>query len=638
MSRLFPSSSGHALGRFAALLGALLLALLLSKPASLNGDTPEYLLTTIAVASHGSPDIRLSDIQQGLALAPTLQAHLDGLAQGIRSGKPMPYPGFYRSTDGTPYAIHYFAYSALAAVPFKLLPLAGLPPLKCFQTVNLAMVFVLGLSLFRLFASPPRALAGVALYMLCGGILYWTWSSPECLSAAALLAGLCLFCSGAPLRGGLLLGAAALQNPSIVLTLGAVPPLLCCLQYQSGQGFVLNARAALRPRIVLGLMIGAALFALPPLFNLQKFGVPSIIAQIATSKELISLVRLHSLYFDLNQGMIVAVPALAAVLLLWGWRGLAAGARRQRIAALVLCVLLTVAYALPALSVHNWNSAAAGVMRYAFWAAMPLLLLLLWRLRGLQRWPMATLGMLVVVQTLAMVHASRYNELKFSPLAKLVLRHAPDWYNPEPEIFAERTDGAEAAALDRDKVHLFQADGVTVKTLYNNANLNPGAGLCAAGQVLSNGALPVATERDWLYLNGPVHCVKQLKLGPDQAEAGSSYTLAGGWSVVEREPGKAPGVWSDGQDSVLQITYAQPGAYRHMVFFGHYFEGNQRTRVKVNGVDLGWQNLQAGMPLAIPQAAGTNSLRVELSHQAPHSPGPHDGRKLAYYMLGVGLQ
>ena len=67
----------------------------------------------------------------------------------------------------------------LAAIPFKLLQLAGLPPYKCFQIVNLGFIFILGLALFRLFGCARRAMFGVGLFMLCGGVLYWNWCSPE---------------------------------------------------------------------------------------------------------------------------------------------------------------------------------------------------------------------------------------------------------------------------------------------------------------------------------------------------------------------------------------------------------------------------------------------------------------------------
>ncbi|SFU39264.1 hypothetical protein [Pseudoduganella namucuonensis] len=629
-------SSRRALGLVAIALALLILALMASKRAKLTGDSTEYVLMTVAMASHGSPDIRLDDIAQGRLLMPVLHRELAALEQGMREGKEMPLPGFYKGRDGKTYAIHFHAYSTLAALPYRLLRWTGAPPLKCYQAVNLAMVFVLGLALLRLFGTAPRALAGVALYMLCGGALYWNWTSPECLSAAALLAGLAYFCSGAPLRGGLLIGVASLQNPSIVLTLGAVPALLCCVR-PAAQGWLDGARAALRPRMLLGLALGGTLFALPVLFNLHTFGVASIIAKIGTAKELIGAGRLHSLYFDLNQGMIVAIPAMAAMLLLWGWRGMDAAQRRRRAAALALCVLLTVAYAIPAMAVHNWNSGAAGVMRYAFWSAMPLLFLLFWRLRGENRWPLPVLAVVIVAQAWAMSAADDYNEVQFGPMAKLAMARAPGLYNPEPEIFAERAGGAELAWLDPQQVHVYKVDGVAVKTMVHGDNARPGERMCGPGQTLAGGER-VAIGRGWSYLNGPVRCVARVSVGPREFTAGPAVMLGAGWSVVEQAPGQAPGLWSEGSASSLTIAYGRAGAYTQVVLAGRYFEGNRRTRVKLNGVDLGWQDLQAGAPLAIPAAAEASAVRVELQHEAPRSPGPQDGRLLAYYMLRVELQ
>ncbi|WP_310612665.1 hypothetical protein, partial [Acinetobacter baumannii] len=78
--------------------------------------------------------------------------------------------------------------------------------------VNLAAVFVLGLALRHFLKCEMRAWAGLGLFMLCGGALYWQWTSPECLSAALLLAGLLYFVGGAPLRGAVLAGLASWQN------------------------------------------------------------------------------------------------------------------------------------------------------------------------------------------------------------------------------------------------------------------------------------------------------------------------------------------------------------------------------------------------------------------------------------------
>lgn len=633
-----PVPSAGQTRNFILIMLALLLAMLVSTPAILAGDAEEYGLLTIAVASHGTPDIRQSDIDKAKPLMPGFVPALAILEQGMREQRVVPQPGFYRGSGGSTQAIHFFGYSALAAVPFKFLQLAGLPPLKCYQVLNLTFVLILGLSLLRLFGSIPKALAGVALFMLCGGYLYWGWSSPEVVSSAALLAGLVWFCSGAPLLGGLLTGIACLQNPSIVVTLGAVPLLACYLHYRSDLSLMANLRAILSARVLAGLALGFALFLLPPLYNMAQFGVPSIIAKIATDKSLISLMRLHSLYFDLNQGMIVAIPGVAAALLLWGWRGAGGTQRRARAMALAVVVLLSVAYALPALSVGNWNSGAAGVMRYAFWSAMPFVFLLLWRLRDYPRWPLVPVALVAVVQVAAMSSAHSYSHVEFSPLARWVMRTAPSLYNPEPEIFSERSEGKEDY-MDAAKVYTVKANGVAVKSMYSRANPHPEL-LCGKEPLPPADATLANSPRQWVYVNGALDCGVAVTVGVAQfVKDGQAVLLGGGWSALENKDGQGGGVWSDGNKSTMMIAFAPGQRYATLSFSGFYMAGNVRTRVRVNGADLGWFKLQDGARVTLPhQETQGQSLLVEMEHEAPHSPGPQDGRQLAFFLKQVTLR
>lgn len=618
-------------------LAIVLLALMAGRKGRLMGDSTEYLLMTAAVASHGSPDIRHADIAEVRPMMGAhMKAHLDALEQGLDDpAVTVPLPGFYRGLDGKVYAIHFSAYSVLAAAPYKLFQLTGINPVKCYQVVNLALVFVLGLALMRLFGSAPRALAGVALYLLSGGILYWNWSSPECMSAAALLAGFAWYCSGAPIRAGLMVGLASLQNPSIVLTLAALPVLAWSLQ--SGMTLLDGVKAALRPRTLAGLLLGGLLFAVPLAYNLHTFGVTSIIAKVGTTRELIGTGRLHSLFFDLNQGMIIAIPAVAAMLLLWGWRGMERAQRGRRVLALLLCCALAVAYSIPAMMVQNWNSGAAGVMRYAFWCAMPFVFLLLWRLRQATAWPRAVLGAVLLVQVLAMAAASRYSEIEFGPVASFVMRHAPALYNPEPEIFAERASGKEDYNVDPAQVYAYRVDGVAMKVLFNAGNPDFGAQLCGPGQTASGGGARHKI-RDWVYLDGPVRCSAPVDVPAQRFVAAPAVIKGAGWSVLEQPPGAPAGMWSVGDASQLQVTYPQAGAYTQLVIRGRYYDGNKRTRVIINGTDTGWHDLQDGALVGIPNAATTSTLRVELRHESPRSPGAHDGRLLALFLLQASVQ
>ena len=191
---------------------------------------------TTAIAAHGTPAIRPADMAEAASLAP--QAWFPALsrqfAQGVADGARNPVPAFYRGNDGQYYAIHFFTYSALAAVPFKLFKAIGISPFKCFQLVNLAFVFLLGVACLRLFDSATRAALAVALFLLSGGLLYFNWSSPEIMSAAGLLCALIFFITEAPLIAGAIAGIAAMQNPPIVLFIVFAPLLKLCWRLRAG--------------------------------------------------------------------------------------------------------------------------------------------------------------------------------------------------------------------------------------------------------------------------------------------------------------------------------------------------------------------------------------------------------------------
>jgi hypothetical protein len=473
-----------AFWRFAAMLAVfLLLACAFARPKH-YGDIQEYTLTTVALANHATPGIRPPDIAEARALIPEYARLFDAVQAGIASGAGAPQAGVLRGRDGF-YAMHFFAYPALAAVPFTVLRAIHADPFRCYQLVNSAAVFVLGLALFRLFGSASRAALGVLLYLLCGGMLYWQWSSPETLSATGLLAGLVLFCTGAPIAGGVLAGLGATQNPPLILFC-AFAPLLRGALAKGG---------SLTRRELAGLIICAALALLPAAFDLIQFGTPSIIGELATDPSLVTAGRLYSFFFDLNQGVVLGIPALTVALLLW----------RPRDRMTWLTCAFAVAMALPSLAATNWNSGAAGIMRYALWGSMPLLFAFLWQLRQLPRWPRALMFAVLAGQAAAMAHARSYTYIEFSPLAKHVMAAAPAWYNPEPEIFVERLQHQDAFA-DPDKAFTWTAASGASKTLYYARSQSAPGQLCGSGHALSPSNRFADAGHGWRYINGPVHC------------------------------------------------------------------------------------------------------------------------------------
>lgn len=622
--------------RFPVLVALVLCGLLALFKPHYNGDVVEYTLATVAIADHGSPDIRLEDIARVRTLLPGMFTEpFDLLERGMRAGEQGLYAAFVRGRAGDVFPVHYFGYSLLAAGPFKLFEALGIPPFKAFQAVNMAAVFVLALALRRFFGSEAKAWFGLGLFMLCGGALYLHWTSPECVSAAGLLAGLLLYTSGAPLAGSLLAGLAGQQNPTILFFFVFAPLFKLWLEYDRAQGFMANLRAQLSRRNILGLAAGMAVFALPPLFNLWQFGVPNIIAKLFSDPGLVGATRLVSFYFDLNQGMIVGIPGLLLMLLL----SLRRMDGRVR-GVLALSALMTLALALPALAVLNWNSGAAGVMRYAFWAAMPFVFALLVLLRRLPRWPLVLVAGLAASQAAAMVHARSYHYVHFSPAASLLLAHAPQLYHPEPEIFAERA-GHHDNYIRPDQVYTFLRDGAAVKTLVNAANAHLDEQLCGRGASLAPDLPQVASTRGWRYIDGPLRCVAggyvQRNFGFDALRAGEAVALVSGWSNLEANGPGWDGAWSLGARSRLRVK-ADGGAVQAVLITGNYQAPNRRTRVVVNGQDLGWHALDQAGPLALPAPARAATLDIELEHASPTSPGPGDPRLLAFFLREISVR
>lgn len=625
------------LGRFAlALLLAALALLALCAPVTEGGDFPEYNLQTVAFASHGTAELRLDDIATVRRLLPQQAGAYTLLEQDMLAGKQEVYPAFARGRAGQVYPVHFFGFPLMAAVPFTLLQWSGLPPFKCYQVLHLGLIFVLGLALLRLYGSAWKAGCGLLLFMGCGGVLYWSWSSPECLSAAALLAGLLFYTTGAPLRGGLLGGVAALQNPTILFFFGFAPLFKLIIDYQPALDWRANLRRQLAPRALLGLGLGLLLLALPPLFNLYQFGVPNIIVQKFSNADFISLTRLLSFFFDLNQGMLLALPGVLLALLCV--RG-PAGARRRGAALLAAALLFILALALPALAVLNWNSGAAGIMRYVAWALTPLLFVLLWRLSLLQRWPALPLAATAALQAAAMAHAASYSYIQFSPLAELALRHAPAHYHPEPEIFAERSAGNDDY-LNPDQVYVYPRAGTPVKRLYLAAQPGIDARLCGPGMMPGPDNRLRDTVRGWRYLDGELHCVndnaRPIRLRLADMRQGGMLRLAAGWSDAGAGGGIWDGAWSLGGRSQLVITPPPQRMVRQLTLRGHYADGNHSTRVLVNGTDLGWVALDGGQALTLP-APLQGALQIELQHAAPRAAGNGDPRLFAYFLQGVEL-
>jgi hypothetical protein len=502
-SRTHPPSIHSSRRAFGIGLFAVLLLMFCVTSVRKTGDYLEYGILSFAIASHGTPGISLSDVQEAKRLNPENDYvnFYQVLEDGIRKQSDNPATAFYRAKDGSFHPIHFFAYSALAAIPFKIFGLTGIPPLKCYQFVNLAFVFILGMALRRFYGSSQKAALALVLFFFCGGALYWNWTSPELVSAASLLAGLMLFAGGAPVRAALLVGFASMQNPPLVFFAAFAPILKLLYQRSQGASYQAAWTSSASAKDIAALAIVPILFSAPILFNLAKFGVPSQLAAVSTDPSFITGNRLFSFFFDLNQGMMIGVPALFASI---AWIVLSREGKAMRILACG-AIVFSICMAVPALSTGNWNAGSAGMMRYAFWAAMPLLFVCMLYARD-KHVPHRWIALILLVQLGASWMERKYNPVEFSPLARFVLTRFPSAYNPDFEIFSERLRNREGS-LPKDTILSFEANKQVRKIAFNVANKEAGMKLCGPGKALSRDTAISYVDDGWAYINGAPRCI-----------------------------------------------------------------------------------------------------------------------------------
>jgi hypothetical protein len=615
---------------FGIALFAALLLLFCLRPPNKTGDFAEYGVMTIAFASHGTPAIRLPDIHEARRLnpEPAFSALYQQLEDGIRKNAANPAPAFYRGNDAHYYSIHFFAYSAIAAIPYAAFQALGIPPFKCYQFVNLAFIFILGLVAFDFFRSHTRAAAAIALFFLCGGLLYWDWCSPEAMTAASLLAGLMLYLNGSPIAGGVLAGLASMQNPPLVFFAGFAPLLK-----------FLHKRSSMSVRDLVSCAIVVLLFSLPIIFNLSEFGFPSLLAAASTDTRLISGLRLFSFFFDLNQGMLIGVPALFAAL-----AAILLFAKSGSMRLLACCAaLFSLTLAIPALSAQNWNSGASGMMRYAFWAAMPILFACLLYARD-HKIPHTLILALLVAQAGATWMERQYSYVQFSRAAKFFIARFPSAYNPAFEIFSERLRNKEGA-LSKDSILYYRVNEQVRKIAFNLDNQKAGLALCGKNKALSLDAGIAPVEDGWVYLNSAPLCVPALTddaiyTAKDFSDA-SSVKFTQGWGSVELGGGNWDGIWSVAPSAQIEIAPPSNLPYQTLTIRGQYVADGMETDVTVNGVYLGRRALDRGLPIPVKSALKNNEGRtlVELRTVPGKiaAPPTADKRQLGFFVTKIVL-
>jgi hypothetical protein len=322
-----------------------------------------------------------------------------------------------------------------------------------------ALLFGTAIGAVLLFApGPPLARrAAAALLASSPALGFLLWPHPEVLSFS--MATLALV-AGARGMGALAVGCAAVasaQNPPLVL--------LALFEAVRGRG---GTTGTPRARKLAALILAALPALAAPAFYLLEFSTPNLAAYETAGVHALGLGKALGLMFDLELGLVRYAPltvALLVALVPLLVRSPARGVEGAMIAVLALMMLACSA-------TGNWNHGTTGPSRYVVWL-FPVIAYLIAlgptasRLLGPPRRGHAALLAAAVVAQVGVAARrggplSPLDYLEHSTAARVVLDRWPNLYDPEPEVFRERTAHTET---DLDGPFVYERDGRCRKAL-----------------------------------------------------------------------------------------------------------------------------------------------------------------------------
>lgn len=442
--------------------GAVLLAYFfyhaVTGPLRLPGDAGEYMLQTQAIVFDGRLSVdpaarraywnRTNPFGHTLGPAREPAARLE---QGAQAGGG--FGGLYPDRAGRYRYYHFWLYSLLAAPLYAFLHLldpGGALEYSAFRWMNALWLFAPLLVAWRRGAGWALGLA-LAVTLVSPLIPYVDWAHPElfcwsCVMLAFFSAASARWCWAGPL----LIGAAACQNP----------PLIVFLPAHVVAWRTAAAEPPARQRMAWAYAGGLLLAGVAPVYFRACFGVWNVISAVGLADLAhCSLRRALLLLFGPINGAAWFFPACFLLL--------PAVLRRANAAFFAAAAPAVLLAAWLASATGNLNSAQVGATRYAVWLVAPLMFLTLngpWLPAG-RREPARALAFLAALALaafeLACLRAGQLVDKRIErfggaargvPEVAALVRWIP--YRDDAETLAETIRGAELAHR-REFCHLY---------------------------------------------------------------------------------------------------------------------------------------------------------------------------------------
>ncbi|NFI51515.1 hypothetical protein FDA52_00715 [Clostridium botulinum] len=429
---------------------------------NIYGDGQEYALMTQAFENHFSPDVSKLDIAAGT------DSYNYNFILNREDGE-YPY-GFFTSNYEKNYSYHFWLYSLLV-MPIKLiLGLLKANQLRCFQIFNAIIYILTLLYTYKKLKISEKSKFFIITFLIVNPALYYiVWTHPEIFTFSLVCISLVMHLNKEYEKAIFTVSVASMQNQPIIFLGGMYFIDYFITKYTSKNN--INFK-----EYIFQFMKKAIFFIpffIPLVFYYINYGTFSLIASKGYVKIDGIIKKIVSLFFDLNQGIVVFMPIFILIFFIILFSGLI----KKNVKALLNMITILVIISVCSLQM-NWNAGESGIMRYSIWI-IPILVyfMVIYKDKFLNSNFNTIIEKLIIVSiffTGSIIISTglfeyKYSYLEFNPLTKYVLDVAPSIYNPQEEVFAERALHKEYDYYNELPIIYSNEDKSVRKVLMNNS-------------------------------------------------------------------------------------------------------------------------------------------------------------------------
>ncbi|MFY9309541.1 MAG: hypothetical protein WAQ28_10885 [Bacteroidia bacterium] len=472
-----------------------------------TGDGIEYSLMTEALFNHFSPNVKSSDCESFKSAF----TKVNGWEQNDKASaydatcnfigrtnlNPLEYSNaFFVANNQEKYSVHFFFYSLLNLPVRVLCAIVPFNPLLVFYITNIILVLLCCLLLFKYSQlNTVYTAAFVLLFFYSTTFWYLCWTHPEVYTICFVTLGMWFYFQGKKYIATFLVALAALQNQPLSLLVAFL-----FLDVLITGGF--------RLKNVLKVCLCALPVFIPSLFYYVHFGETNLIKyQGALSFDYVTFTRVIGFFFDLNQGVVLAIPLLLIVyiglLLRKFLKFRTASHKWSLVLPFVIVFMVCVAG-----TINNWSHGQAVVNRYVTYISAVMIVHSFFLILEIERTGVRNLALILslLTQIVTVYYHQSMSKYDWStnlpkPISNWVLAHFPQLYNPDPVIFIERYAPGMIENSSESPAYYAKKDGDITKFLVHKKYLDNLRRFGFSKQQIDSVAPSLNFITDWAYIN-----------------------------------------------------------------------------------------------------------------------------------------